>query len=180
VDRLAYIINVCPALAVPALQLATQHIFKTRDTDLYRSAAGAYDTVAANAQLPPAAEVAPLDQAWQDEWTSKNLSERSRLEVELKTYTSNMIKESIRVRFSSPLGEYYSPVIHRRRWLTEISDNFTYPLVTTPVPLNTSQRSGNRARPVNMLSICALRFWRSNFLLLKSWSAGTHEVGFSF
>lgn len=97
-DRLVCIVNICPSLAVQALQLAAQHIFKTRDTDLYRHAVGVYDAVAANAQLPPAAEVAPLDQAWYDEWTSKNLAERSRLEVELKTYTSNMIKESIRVR----------------------------------------------------------------------------------
>jgi len=101
VDRLVYIINICPPLAVPALQLAVQQIFKTRDTDLYRNTAGAYDAVAANAQLPPAAEVAPLDQAWYDEWTSKNLAERSRLEVELKTYTSNMIKESIRVGYTN-------------------------------------------------------------------------------
>lgn len=100
-DRLVYIITICPVLAVPALQLAVQHIFKTRDVDLYRHTAGAYDAVAANAQLPPAAEVAPLDQAWYDEWSSKNLSERTRLEVELKTYTSNMIKESIRVRITA-------------------------------------------------------------------------------
>ena len=96
-DRLVYIITICPPLAVPALQLAVQHIFKTRDVDLYRNTASAYDVAAANAQLPPAVEVAPLDQAWYDEWTSKNLTERSRLEVELKTYMSNMIKESIRV-----------------------------------------------------------------------------------
>lgn len=103
-DRLVYIINICHPLAVPALQLAVQHIFKTRDVDLYRNTANAYDVVAANAQLPPASEVAPLDQAWYDEWTSKNLAERSRLEVELKTYTSNMIKESIRVRSTTVGG----------------------------------------------------------------------------
>ena len=106
-DRLVYIINICPSLAVQALQLAAQHTFKTRDVDLYRNAAGAYDVVATNAQLPPAAEIAPLNQAWYDEWTSKNLAERTRLEVELKTYTSNMIKESIRVR-STAAGELTS------------------------------------------------------------------------
>jgi hypothetical protein len=111
VDRLVYIINICPPLAVPALQLAAQHIFKTRDVDLYRNTASAYDVVAANAQLPPAAEVAPLDQAWYDEWTSKNLAERTRLEVELKTYTSNMIKESIRVR-SPPLEDRHPLMMH--------------------------------------------------------------------
>ena len=110
-DRLVYIINICPPLAVPALQLAAQHIFKTRDIDLYRNTASAYDVVAANAQLPPAAEVIPLDQAWYDEWSSKNLAERTRLEVELKTYTSNMIKESIRVRstVSKGLGSTDNP-----------------------------------------------------------------------
>lgn len=107
-DRLVYIINICPALAVPALQIAAQHIFKTRDVDLYRSTANIYDVAAANAQLPPATEVAPLDQTWYDEWTSKNLSERTRLEVELKTYTSNLIKESIRVCCRRPLGRLTS------------------------------------------------------------------------
>ena len=102
-DRLVYIINICPALAVPALQLAVQHIFKTRDVDLYRNTASIYDGVAVSVQLPPAAEVAPLDQAWYEEWSSKNLSERTRLEVELKTYTSNMIKESIRVCCHRPI-----------------------------------------------------------------------------
>ena len=32
-----------------------------------------------------------------DEAIAKNQSERTKLEVELKTYTNNMIKESIRV-----------------------------------------------------------------------------------
>lgn len=117
-DRLLYIITICPALAVPALQLAVQHIFKTRDVDLYRNVAGTYDVTAANSQLPPAAEVAPLDQAWYDEWSSKNLSEKTRLEVELKTYTSNMIKESIRMthrdlgRFYQSVGDYTAALKH--------------------------------------------------------------------
>jgi COP9 signalosome complex subunit 1 len=126
VDRLVYIINICPSLAAPALQLAAQHIFKTRDIDLYRNTASVYDAVAANAQLPLAAEVAPLDQAWYDEWTSKNLAERSRLEVELKTYTSNMIKESIRVRSTAAGGSTTIDDAYHR-WLTETWVNFTYP-----------------------------------------------------
>ena len=163
-DRLVYIINICPSLAVPALQLAVQHIFKTRDVDLYRNIAGAYDVVAANAQLPPAAEVAPLDQAWYDEWTSKNLAERSRLEVELKTYTSNMIKESIRVR-STATERSTSLITCHHRWLTETWVNFTYPWGITPVHSNTSQRSENHAQPVSTLSICVLQSWRLNFSL---------------
>ena len=164
-DRLVYIINICPPLAVPALQLAVQHIFKTRDVDLYRYTAGAYDVVAVNAQLPPAAEVAPLDQAWYDEWSAKNLAERTRLEVELKTYTSNMIKESIRV-CSTPLGEWHPQITHHPRWLTGTLANFTYPSGTTLALSNTSRRSENHAQPVSMLSTCASPSWRSYLPLL--------------
>lgn len=39
-----------------------------------------------------------MDQKWVDETNMRNQGERSKLEVELKTYSSNMIKESIRVR----------------------------------------------------------------------------------
>lgn len=38
------------------------------------------------------------DSAWVEETELKNAKERNKLEAELKTYTSNMIKESIRVR----------------------------------------------------------------------------------
>jgi COP9 signalosome complex subunit 1 len=38
-----------------------------------------------------------FDQEWIDTVTTQNQSERMKLEVELKTYTNNMIKESIRV-----------------------------------------------------------------------------------
>ena len=48
--------------------------------------------------LPPAGDVVVVDTAWIDEVTKKNVAERTKLEVELKTYTNNMIKESIRVR----------------------------------------------------------------------------------
>jgi COP9 signalosome complex subunit 1 len=43
-------------------------------------------------------EVAQVDTRWADEIMAKNHAEKMKLEVELKTYTNNMIKESIRVR----------------------------------------------------------------------------------
>ena len=49
--------------------------------------------------LPPVGDVVVVDTAWVEEVTKKNVAERTKLEVELKTYTNNMIKESIRVRF---------------------------------------------------------------------------------
>ena len=44
-------------------------------------------------------ELAELDVKWADETIAKNQADRVKLEVELKTYSNNMIKESIRVRF---------------------------------------------------------------------------------
>ena len=42
-------------------------------------------------------DVAQVDTRWADEVMAKNQAEKTKLEVELKTYTNNMIKESIRV-----------------------------------------------------------------------------------
>lgn len=73
------------------------------DTALYRSLLAAYDQLAtgSDGDLPPLAEVHPLNQDWIDEVTQKNQAQRIKLETELKTYTSNMIKESIRVGVSA-------------------------------------------------------------------------------
>lgn len=43
-------------------------------------------------------QIVQLNTKWADEMTAKNAAEKIKLEVELKTYTINMIKESIRVR----------------------------------------------------------------------------------
>jgi hypothetical protein len=42
-------------------------------------------------------DLAELDTKWSDEVITRNQSDRAKLEVELKTYSNNMIKESIRV-----------------------------------------------------------------------------------
>ena len=69
------------------------------DTTLYRSILAAYEQAAATSggDLPPLVEVHSLDQEWIDEVTQRNQTQRNKLETELKTYTSKMIKESIRV-----------------------------------------------------------------------------------
>ncbi|EPS96383.1 hypothetical protein FOMPIDRAFT_1025401 [Fomitopsis schrenkii] len=78
------------------------------DTTLYRSLHAAYDQIAtgSDGDLPPLAEVHPLDQDWIEEVNQKNQAQRIKLETELKTYTSNMIKESIRMAYRD-LGEFY-------------------------------------------------------------------------
>jgi hypothetical protein len=47
--------------------------------------------------LPNMMDLAQLDTKWADEIITKNQADRVKLEVELKTYSNNMIKESIRV-----------------------------------------------------------------------------------
>lgn len=88
----------CPTLASAAFQLAMQRIKAGRDASFYQAAVNLY-----NAALPEGADRVEIDPAWFESVVIKNTSERNKLEVELKTYTSNMIKESIRVSSSSCL-----------------------------------------------------------------------------
>ena len=99
-DRLIHIIRTCPHVAPQAFQLAVQHIRQLRDHTLYQIALSAYEQLPSltDVHLPPASSVATLDSKWIDKMATKNQAERVKLETELKTYTNNMIKESIRVR----------------------------------------------------------------------------------
>jgi len=47
--------------------------------------------------LPIPLDLPQLDTKWMDKIIVKNQEEQTKLEVELKTYSNNMIKESIRV-----------------------------------------------------------------------------------
>jgi COP9 signalosome complex subunit 1 len=104
IDRLIHIINTCPSIAPAAAAHAARIIPTTRDPNLYGAVQAAYETARAkgtSGELPPVSDVLKVDQAWVDATSSKNVSDRQRLEVELKNYTNNMIKESIRVSFCS-------------------------------------------------------------------------------
>ena len=98
--------SACPLLAPQAFQLAIREAQKGRDTSLYRSIFAAYDRVHADAadEIPDGSSIATIDQKWIEETNAKNQGERTKLEVELKTYSSNMIKESIRVRGMRDVG----------------------------------------------------------------------------
>lgn len=95
VYRLLHIIERCPTLALQAFQAADQRIRAGRDIKSYELAVNL-----ANAHFASenASEVLlPLDEKWIQETNTRNIAERNKLEVELKTYSNNMIKESIRV-----------------------------------------------------------------------------------
>ncbi|KAH0831324.1 26S proteasome subunit RPN7-domain-containing protein [Lanmaoa asiatica] len=109
VDRLITITASCPFIAPQALKLAFNHLYRLRDPSLIQAALSAYASAAALPEgqgLPSAGDVVVVDTAWIEEVTKKNVAERTKLEVELKTYTNNMIKESIRMAHRD-LGEHY-------------------------------------------------------------------------
>jgi len=97
------------------------------------------------AQLPRPTAIGKIDGRWIDEVGAKNQAERTKLEVELKTYTNNMIKESIRVRvsfFSIASGCYE----YLRRWHIAISATFIESLGIIPLLSNISRNLGNSAQ----------------------------------
>jgi hypothetical protein len=99
VDRLIHIIATCPSIAPQAFQLAVKQIEDLRDPSLYTSALSTYEQLPTitDAPLPAATDVAHLDPKWIEETTKRNSVEKTKLEVELKNYANNMIKESQRV-----------------------------------------------------------------------------------
>ena len=99
IDRLIHIVSICPSIATEAFQLCVQHIHQSRDPTLYQALLTAYEQTsnALDMPLPNPLDLAQLDTKWMDEIIAKNQAERTKLEVELKTYSNNMIKESIRV-----------------------------------------------------------------------------------
>lgn len=110
-DRLIYIITHTPALAQQALNRSLQLLTAQRDTGLYEIILSAYKTTASQpgVELPPLEELIPDHTpylTWIESTNERNSAERRRLEVELKTYTGNMIKESIRMAHRD-LGAFY-------------------------------------------------------------------------
>jgi COP9 signalosome complex subunit 1 len=110
VDRMVHIMNVSPQIAAHAATLAAREIPRTRNPALYGTVQQAYDVSRAMAaslgtEHPLTPEVVVVDSAWVDSVTARNNAERQKLEVELKGYTTNMIKESIRVGAVASLNE---------------------------------------------------------------------------
>ncbi|TFK32720.1 26S proteasome subunit RPN7-domain-containing protein [Crucibulum laeve] len=109
IDRLIHIVSICPTIASEAYQLAVQHIEQSRDPSLFQQLLNAYENMAASNPdlgLPNPLDIAQLDTKWADETLAKNQADKVKLEVELKTYSNNMIKESIRMAHRD-LGDFY-------------------------------------------------------------------------
>ena len=105
-DRLIYIISLSPSLAPQAFKRAFQLLIAPtqRDPEYYKTILSTYENVSSRpgVRLQPIEELLPdLSPylAWVEETNERNNAERRKLEVELKTYTGNMIKESIRMAY---------------------------------------------------------------------------------
>jgi len=112
-DRLIHIISFSPSLAPQAFKKALQLLTAPtqRDTEYYKGILGAYEAVTSRhgARLPPLEELLPDHSpylTWIEKTNEQNNAERRKLEVELKTYTGNMIKESIRMAYRD-LATFY-------------------------------------------------------------------------
>ncbi|KAJ3833569.1 26S proteasome subunit RPN7-domain-containing protein [Lentinula raphanica] len=120
IDRLIHIISVCPSVAVDAFKLAVKHIQEARDPSLWQTLCHAYEQVStySDIKLPNLSELPAIQTKWADEILKKNHSEKVKLEAELKSYSNNMIKESIRMghrdlaEFSRSIGDYPSALKH--------------------------------------------------------------------
>ena len=112
-DRLIHIISLSPTLAPQAFKRALQLLTAStqRDTEYYKVILSAYDAVATRQgiRIPPLEELLPDHTpflTWIEQTNERNNAERRKLEVELKTYTGNVLKESIRMAYRD-LAAFY-------------------------------------------------------------------------
>ena len=112
-DRLNHIITYSPSLAPQAFKRALQLLTAStqRDTEYYKVILACYENTTSRygVKLPPLEDLLPDHSpylAWIEETNERNNAERRKLEVELKTYTGNMIKESIRMAYRD-LAAFY-------------------------------------------------------------------------
>jgi COP9 signalosome complex subunit 1 len=94
--------SVAPTLAPQAYTIALQLIQQSRDPATYQHLLQTYEQLASSAgaeyKILPATSLPALNPTWIDETVARNQAERNKLEVELKQYSNNLIKESVRVR----------------------------------------------------------------------------------
>lgn len=94
VTRLLFIARSCPALAVEAYTQALREIQEhTLDVELYESVVTEF-----NNRPEASSRHYALDDAWAERTRRHVADQQDKLDVELKNYQTNLIKESIRVR----------------------------------------------------------------------------------
>ncbi|ETS60177.1 hypothetical protein PaG_05718 [Moesziomyces aphidis] len=107
-QRLVFIATHCPALRKTCSK-AAMDLFKqsTRDVSAYQAMATIHNTEAATGNLIPASERIQVDSDWIQSSRQKNSAEREKLELEMRNYQNNLIKESIRMAHRD-LGDHFA------------------------------------------------------------------------
>lgn len=107
VQRLIFIATHCPALRKPCSLAAMSHLKETtRNTSAYQTMVTVHNTSGENGQLIPASDRVQADSEWISTSLQRNNAEREKLELEMRNYQNNLIKESIRMAHRD-LGDHF-------------------------------------------------------------------------
>ncbi|KAJ3214859.1 hypothetical protein HDU67_001124 [Dinochytrium kinnereticum] len=103
IKRLEFIAEVCPPLQLDALKLALDETkVRTKSVFKYSSIIQAINAVLSTSHLP----LMDMDTEWMESTSRYIRSQQDKLEMELKNYKNNLIKESIRMGHQD-LGDLY-------------------------------------------------------------------------
>ncbi|KAF6017632.1 GPS1 [Bugula neritina] len=111
-QRLLFIADRCPSLQHEALRMALSTVMQTYNTMAYQSVHRKLsESITSGSMLPDALaglvrNVPPLDTAWIDTTAKRAAQKLEKLDIDLKNYRGNSIKESIR-RAQDDLGDHH-------------------------------------------------------------------------
>lgn len=102
VERLLFIADRCPSYQIEALRLAVASVKTEFDTSKYMIVAGKLNDALKSRNMPTES----VDNAWVESTQRQVRMKTDKLEMELKNYKTNCIKESIRMGYTD-LGDHY-------------------------------------------------------------------------
>lgn len=106
-QRLMYIATHCPPLRNTCSKAAMDHIKETsRDVSAYQAMVTVHNTEPETGNLIPASQRISADAEWIQSTQQRNNAEREKLELEMRNYQNNLIKESIRMAHRD-LGDHF-------------------------------------------------------------------------
>ncbi|RZF36031.1 hypothetical protein LSTR_LSTR005847 [Laodelphax striatellus] len=109
--RLIYISDHCPSLRIDALKMAISAVMETYNVMLYQQLHRKLQDVMSTVSLPDVAgggmqDIPTMDLVWVENKNKKGALKLEKLDLDLKNYKSNSIKESIR-RGNDDLGDHH-------------------------------------------------------------------------
>ncbi|EST08794.1 Proteasome component (PCI) domain protein [Kalmanozyma brasiliensis GHG001] len=106
-QRLMYIAQHCPSLRQTCSKAAAEYVKEhTRDVAAYQAMITTHNTEPETGDLLPASQRIAADSEWIQSTQQRNNAEREKLELEMRNYQNNLIKESIRMAHRD-LGDHF-------------------------------------------------------------------------